>query len=115
MSEWKELNTCAQANTKRIQDTAPETMRQYTKLQNSADAEGALEKQTQEFIALTYAIADTCEGCIGNHVNKLVALGASRQELAEIAEVAIVMGGGPGMVYSGKALEAYDEAVAEED
>ena len=115
MSEWKELNTRAQANTKRIQETVPETMRQYKKLQNSAYAEGAIDKKTKEFIALTYAIADKCEGCIGNHVNKLVALGASRQELAEIAEVAIVMGGGPGMVYSGKALEAYDEAVAEED
>lgn len=114
MSTWKELNTRAQANTKRIQETVPETMREYKKLQNIAYAEGALDKKTKEFIALTYAIADKCEGCIGNHVNKLVGLGASRQEIAEIAEVAIVMGGGPGMVYSGKALEAYDEAVAEE-
>lgn len=114
MSTWKELNTRAQANTKRLQQTVPETMREYKKLQNTAYAEGALDKKTKEIIALTYAIADKCEGCIGNHVNKLVALGASRQEIAEIAEVAIVMGGGPGMVYSGKALEAYDEAVAEE-
>lgn len=113
MSTWKELNTRAQANTKRIQETVPETMREYKKLQNSAYAEGALDKKTKEIIALTYAIADKCEGCIGNHVNKLVGLGASRQEIAEIAEVAIVMGGGPGMVYGGKALEAYDEATGE--
>lgn len=113
MSTWKELNTRAQANTKRIQETVPETMRQYKKLQNSAYAEGALDKKTKEIIALTYAIADKCEGCIGNHVNKLVGLGASREEIAEIAEVAIVMGGGPGMVYGGKALETYDEATEE--
>lgn len=115
MSTWKELNTRAQANTKRIQETVPETMREYKKLQNAAYAEGALDKKTKELVALTYAIADKCEGCIGNHVNKLVNLGASRQEIAEIAEVSIVMGGGPGMVYSGKALEAYDEATAEEN
>lgn len=113
MSTWKELNTRAQANTKRIQETVPETMRQYKKLQNSAYDEGALDKKTKEIIALTYAIADKCEGCIGNHVNKLVGLGASREEIAEIAEVAIVMGGGPGMVYGGKALETYDEATEE--
>ena len=112
MSTWKELNTRAQANTKRIQETVPEMMREYKKLQNVAYAEGALDKKTKEFIALTYAIADKCEGCIGNHINKLVELGASRQEIAEIAEVAVVMGGGPGMVYSGKAMEAYDEAVS---
>ena len=115
MSTWKELNTRAQANTKRIQETVPETMREYKKLQNAAYAEGARDKKTKELIALTYAIADKCEGCIGNHVNKLVDLGATRQEIAEIAEVSIVMGGGPGMVYSGKALEAYDEATAEEN
>lgn len=115
MSTWKELNTRAQANTKRIQETVPETMREYKKLQNAAYAEGALDKKTKELVALTYAIADKCEGCIGNHVNKLVDLGATRQEIAEIAEVSIVMGGGPGMVYSGKALEAYDEATAEEN
>lgn len=114
MSSWEELNTRAQANTKRIQETVPETMREYKKLQNSAYAEGALDKKTKEIVALSYAIADKCEGCIGNHVNKLVQLGATRQEIAEIAGVAIVMGGGPGMVYSGKALEAYDEAVADE-
>lgn len=115
MSTWKELNTRAQANTKRIQETVPEMMREYKKLQNVAYAEGALDKKTKEFIALTYAIADKCEGCIGNHINKLVELGASRQEIAEIAEVAVIMGGGPGMVYSGKAMEAYDEAVSEKN
>lgn len=115
MSTWKELNTRAQANTKRIQETVPEMMREYKKLQNVAYAEGALDKKTKEFIALTYAIADKCEGCIGNHINKLLELGASRQEIAEIAEVAVVMGGGPGMVYSGKAMEAYDEAVSEKN
>ena len=113
MTSWKELNARAQANTKRIQETVPETMREYKKLQNSAYAGGALDKKTKEIIALTYAIADKCEGCIGNHVNKLVGLGASREEIAEIAEIAIVMGGGPGMVYGGKALEAYDEATEE--
>ncbi|CAM4340431.1 carboxymuconolactone decarboxylase family protein [Lacicoccus alkaliphilus] len=113
MNSWKALNTRAQANTKRIQEMVPETMREYKKLQNSAYAEGALDKKTKEIVALTYAIADKCEGCIGNHINKLVALGATRQEIAEVAEVAIVMGGGPGMVYGGKALEAFDEATAE--
>lgn len=111
MTVWNELNTRAQKNTKRLQETVPDTMKAFKQLQNEAYQEGALDEKTKEFIALTYAIADKCEGCIGNHINKLVKLGASREEVAELAGVAIVMGGGPGSVYGGKAIEAYDEAV----
>ena len=112
MSHWKQLNTRAQRNTKRLQETVPDTMSAFKKLQNAAYKPGVLDEKTKEFIALTYAVADKCEGCIGNHVNKLVKLGATREEIAELAGVAIVMSGGPGSVYGGKALEAYDEAVA---
>lgn len=113
MAHWKELNTRAQKNTKRLQETVPETMKEFKSLQDTAYPSGELDEKTKEFIALSYAIADKCEGCIGNHVNKLVKLGATRQEIAELAGVAIVMGGGPGSVYGGKALEAYDEATDE--
>lgn len=111
MAVWNELNTRAQKNTKRLQETVPDTMKAFKQLQNEAYQEGTLDEKTKEFIALTYAIADKCEGCIGNHINKLVKLGATREEVAELAGVAIVMGGGPGSVYGGKAIEAYDEAV----
>lgn len=114
MGHWKELNTRAQRNTKRLQETEPDTMKAFKQLQDVAYKEGVLDEKTKEFIALTYAIADKCEGCIGNHVNKLVKMGATREEIAELAGVAIVMGGGPGSVYGGKAIEAYDEAVADQ-
>ncbi|WP_017548820.1 carboxymuconolactone decarboxylase family protein [Salinicoccus carnicancri] len=107
---FKNINTVAQGNTKRLQKTIPETMKSFKTLQDSAYRAGALDEKTKEFAALTYAIADKCEGCIGNHVNKLIKLGASREEIAEIAGVAIVMGGGPGSVYGGKALQAFDES-----
>jgi len=108
---FKDINTVAQGNTKRLQKTIPETMKSFKALQDSAYKSGALDEKTKEFAALTYAIADKCEGCIGNHVNKLIKLGVSREEIAEIAGVAIVMGGGPGSVYGGKALQAYDDSI----
>ena len=113
MVNFKEINTVAQGNTRRLQKTIPDTMKSFKELQDSAYAAGALDEKTKEIAALSYAIADKCEGCIGNHVNKLIKLGATREEIAEIAGVAIVMGGGPGSVYGGKAVQAYDDSVEE--
>lgn len=110
-NNFKDINTVAQENTKRLQKTIPDAMKSFKTLQDSAYKAGALDEKTKEFSALSYAIADKCEGCIGNHVNKLIKLGATREEIAEIAGVAIVMGGGPGSVYGGKALQAYDESI----
>lgn len=110
-SNFNDLNRVAQENTKRLQKTIPDTMKSFKELQDSAYKAGALDEKTKEFAALSYAIADKCEGCIGNHVNKLIKLGATREEVAEIAGVAIVMGGGPGSVYGGKALQAYDDSI----
>lgn len=107
---FNDINLTAQGNTKRLQKTIPDTMKNFKTLQDSAYKAGALDEKTKEFAALSFAIADKCEGCIGNHVNKLIKLGATREEIAEIAGVAIVMGGGPGSVYGGKALQAYDDS-----
>ena len=109
MGNFKEINQRAQKNTGRIQETQKDFMSAFKKLQKEGYKANALDEKTKEFVALTYAIADKCEGCIGNHVNKLIKLGATRQEISDIVAVSIVMGGGPASVYGGKALEAYDE------
>lgn len=113
MKNFESINKRAQKNTGRIQETQADFMRAFKKLQQEGYKANALAEKTKEFIALTYAVADKCEGCIGNHINKLVKLGATREEISDIVAVCIVMGGGPASVYGGYALEAYDEAAGE--
>src|SRR5699024_217069 len=109
MGNFDEINKRAQKNTGRIQQEQPDFMRAFKQLQQEGYKANALDEKTNEYVALTYAIAEKCEGCIGNHVNKVSELGATRQEVSDIVAVTIVMGGGPASVYGGKALEAYDE------
>ncbi|WP_461046309.1 carboxymuconolactone decarboxylase family protein [Salinicoccus sp. CNSTN-B1] len=111
MANFNDINATAQGNTKRLVKSVPDVMKSFKDLQEAAYKDAALDTKTKEFAALSYAIADKCEGCIGAHVNKLIKLGATRDEIAEIAGVAIVMGGGPGSVYGGKALQAYDDSM----
>ena len=75
----------------------------------AAKTDGHLDEKTKEFIALGIAISTKCESCIGFHTKSLVRLGATREEVTEALAMVSYMGGGPGISYSAKALEAFDE------
>lgn len=87
----------------------PEVMAGFGELHSSAVAEGALSTKSKELIALGIAIAVHCDVCIAFHVHDALNAGASRQETMEAIGVAILMGGGPSMVYGCEALEALNE------
>ncbi|HPR61195.1 MAG TPA: carboxymuconolactone decarboxylase family protein, partial [Prolixibacteraceae bacterium] len=50
-----------------------------------------------------------CEGCIACHVKDALENGATQQEIVETIGVAVVMGGGPSVVYGDKAYKAMKE------
>lgn len=70
---------------------------------------GVVEFKTKEFVALGIAVATKCEPCIMFHVDALIRVGATREEIADVLGMCIQMGGGPGLMYASKALECYDE------
>jgi AhpD family alkylhydroperoxidase len=93
----------------------PEVMAGFGTLHSSAVAEGALDTKSKELIALGIAIAVHCDGCIAFHVHDALNAGASRQETMEAIGVAILMGGGPSMVYGCEAMEALHEFEQEQN
>ncbi|MCL4127376.1 UNVERIFIED_CONTAM: hypothetical protein GTU68_022583 [Idotea baltica] len=74
-----------------------------------ATADGALTTKVKELIAFAIAITVRCDGCLAHHAQAVLKAGATRQEVAEMIGVAILMGGGPSSVYGAEALRAYDE------
>lgn len=87
----------------------PDTAAGFGALAKAATAEGALDVKAKELIALSVAVGLRCEPCIGYHAKALVKLGATREEVAEALGVVVYMGGGPGLMYAGKALDAFDQ------
>lgn len=55
------------------------------------------------------AICVRCDGCIAFHVPDAIKAGATYEEIVERISVAILMGGGPSVVYGSQALEALKE------
>lgn len=96
-------------NNQRLAAAIPCEMKGFMGLVQSVLKDSALTMKEKELIALGIAVAVRCEGCIETHINNLVNLGTTKQEVAEAISVAVLMGGGPSTVYGGKALEAYDQ------
>ena len=81
-------------------------MAAFATLQQASQADGALSAKVKELMALAIGIAVHCEGCVTYHVHGALDAGASPQEVAETVGVAVMMGGGPSVVYGAEALEA---------
>lgn len=78
----------------------------FNQLHQKSMTDGALNKKTKELIALSIAITSNCDGCIAYHVHDALKTGASKAEVMEAIGVAIMMGGGPALIYGCEALEA---------
>jgi AhpD family alkylhydroperoxidase len=92
-----------------LRASTPEVMKSFSELGRAATADGTLDAKTKELIALALSVAARCDPCIGFHVQTLVKLGATRQELDETLGVTTYMGGGPSLMYAANAIAAFDE------
>lgn len=88
---------------------SPDVMEGFSRLHAASIAEGALSSKTKELIALAIGITVRCDGCIAFHVHDALEAGATHSEIAETVGVAIMMGGGPSVVYGCQALEALEQ------
>jgi len=93
----------------KLRKEMPEITQGFSQMVQNATKDGALDTKTKEFITLGIAVANRCEGCIGFHMQKLIKLGATREEIIETLGVAMFMGGGPSYMYAAEALQAFEE------
>ena len=91
-----------------LSEGAPETMKAFSTLAMAATASRTIDTKTKELMALAIGIAVHCDGCVAFHTKMAHKHGATREEVAETAALAVYMGGGPAAVYGGDALRAYD-------
>lgn len=109
---WTDKLAATRAGLRNLNGAIPDTARGFGALSKAVKDGGTLDYKTKEFIALGISVADRCEPCISLHVEALVKIGASRDEVADVLAMNIQMGGGPAMMYAAKALECYDELTA---
>lgn len=84
----------------------PGPMGGFARLHEASIADGALSSSVKELIALGIAITVRCDGCIAYHVHDALKAGATPDEVRETIGVAVMMGGGPSVIYGSEALQA---------
>lgn len=104
MTDYKQELAEVMANNKNLFSSTGATGKAFLNVHDEAIK--ALE-------ALAIAITIRCEGCIIQHVQGAIKLGATRDEIVETINVAIMMGGGPSTVYGGKALACADQLLGD--
>ncbi len=92
----------------------PKAMGAFSNLHEAAGEDGALDKKTKELIALAIAVTSRCDGCIAFHTHDVLKAGATREEVMEALSVAILMGGGPSVVYASHVVDALEQFEGEE-
>lgn len=102
---FKELNAWMQ----KLGVEIPGVMQSFGSLHEASLKSAALDNKTKELISLGIAITVRCDGCISFHVHDSLQAGASKEEIAETVGVAILMGGGPSVVYGIEAMQALSQ------
>jgi len=92
-----------------LQQGAPNPMKAFGALSVAATASQTIDTKMKELMSLAIGIAVHCDGCVAYHTKMAHQHGATREEVAETAALAVYMGGGPAAVYAADALRAYDQ------
>jgi len=106
---YRDLTKAVSASLATLKSSTPDIVKSFNDLGRAATANGVLDRKTKELIALALSVAARCDPCIGFHMQTLVKLGATRQEIDETLGVTTYMGGGPSLMYAASAIAAFDE------
>ena len=91
--------------------------RDYNKffaLDNKAYIDGTLNAKTKELMGLVASMVLRCNDCIFYHIDRSIQEGASRQELMESFNIALIVGGSIVIPHLRYAFEMMDDIFAED-
>ncbi|MBW2988054.1 carboxymuconolactone decarboxylase family protein [Candidatus Woesearchaeota archaeon] len=109
MGEYKELLKQIHNSLKKFSQETPAQTEGFMDLMKGVEKRGELSEKQKELIAVACAVISQCKWCIAFHVDAALKAGATRGEVLESAWMAVLMGGGPALMYAQCVLEALDE------
>jgi AhpD family alkylhydroperoxidase len=109
MAHYHDVITDLREPTRELRHAIPETWAAFGELHERAVGDGALPAHVKELVALAIAVSKECDGCVAYHARAAATKGATRDEVAEVLGVTLLMNGGPASVYAPRAWAAFDE------
>jgi AhpD family alkylhydroperoxidase len=107
MADAKTNLAVAKARLGAFAKATPALMQGFGAISRQATAPGSFSAAQKELMAVAIAVAKGCNDCILYHLDAARKNGADEAALVEALEVAVEMGGGPAIMYAGKALDSF--------
>ena len=98
-----------EAGNERILATDHLGLKRFMRLDSAAYEAGALDTKTKELLGLVASSVLRCNDCIDYHVDRCVKHGASRDEIVEALNIAVLVGGSIVIPHLRHALGRLDE------
>ncbi len=93
----------------KLQKEVPGEIEGFLNFLQKAEKKSAISAKNKEIINVSLAVAAQCEWCIAFHTKNALKLGASEKELIEAGMQAVVMHGGPALMYMTPLLKSIEE------
>ncbi|MCK9279434.1 MAG: carboxymuconolactone decarboxylase family protein [Melioribacteraceae bacterium] len=84
-------------------------------LDNKAYVKGALDSKTKELMGLVASMVLRCNDCILYHIDRAIQEGATREELHESFNIALIVGGSIVIPHLRFGMEKIDECLNEKE
>ena len=84
-------------------------IKRFFALDTQAYEDGVLDKRTKEMLGLVASIVLRCDDCITYHIKQCLEVGVKRQELLEVFNVALVVGGSITIPHLRRAIDRVDQ------
>lgn len=107
METSKEKLAAAKSRMGAFAKTTPAVFQGFGAISRQATAPGQFDSAQKELVAVAIAVVKGCEDCILYHLDAARRHGADEAALVEVLEIAVEMGGGPAIMYAGRALEGF--------
>ena len=81
------------------EETAADVLSLFTDFMKEANKEGLIDKRAKKLMAVALSISQHCKPCLVAHMKSALAMGISKAEIDEAANLAISFGGCTAMMF----------------
>lgn len=109
MSSLKEFNDYRAKMNERLLSNDNLVIKRFFNLDTNTYSEGILDVKTKEMLGLVASTVLRCDDCIKYHLEKSFNEGVTREEMLEIMQVGLVVGGSIVIPHLRRAYEFWEE------
>ena len=111
MEEFKKILSESKDELAKLSKSNPKELSSFMEFIHQAEKGSAIDEKTKELIAIACAVVLRCDSCIAFHVESAINAKATKEEILEAGIVAVLMGGGPALMYLCHLNRAIDEFI----